>query len=283
MTSSTSLIDLLLNLLRDPQALAAYQEDPQGFLSSCGDVSPSDIHDALLLLQDSQDADFSRDYNTGGNDVAGAHIPAPSPAHDGESDHEAAVRYLNTYITNNNIDDRDTIVDNSVNQQVDTHGGDFDQDIDVHSTVASGDGAVAAGGDIDGSTVVTGDDNQVGDNNVRGDGNVVGDNNDVVSGHDNTAAFGNGDANSASFDHVNVSEGGALAVGGNADGSYDVDGSFNETETTTSNTTEYHDSYNQDNDTTDNSFNDTSTEVDSDSHDQTHNDTLSHNTADVVH
>jgi hypothetical protein len=283
MTSSNSLIDLLLNLLRDPQALAAYQDDPQGFLSSCGNVSPADVHDALLLLQDSQDADSSRDYNTGGNHVAGAHIPPPPPAHDGESDHEAAVRYLNTYITNNNIDDRDTIVDNSVNQQVDTHGGDFDQDIDVHSTVASGDGAVAAGGDIDGSTVVTGNDNQVGDNNVRGDGNVVGDNNDVISGHDNTAAFGNGDANSASFDHVNVSEGGALAVGGDADGSYDVDGSFNETETTTTNTTDYHDSFNQDNDTTEHSFNDTSTEVDSDSHDQTHNDTLSHNTADIVH
>jgi hypothetical protein len=282
MTSSTSLIDLLLNLLRDPQALAAYQNDPQGYLSSCGDVSPDDIHDALVLLQDSQDADHSRDHNTGGNHVAGAHIPPPPPAHDGESDHEAAVRYLNTYITNNYVDDRDTIVDNSVNQQVDTHGGDFDQDIDVHSTVASGDGAVAAGGDIDGSTVVTGHDNQVGDNNVRGDGNVVGDNNDVISGNDNTAAFGNGDANSASFDHVNVSDGGALAVGGDADGSYHVDGSFNETETTTTNTTDYHDSYNQDNDTAHNSFNETSSDVHSDSHDETHNDTLSHN-VDVVH
>ena len=278
MTSSTSLIDLLLNLLRDPQALAAYQEDPQGFLSSCGNVSPADVHDALLLLQDSQDADFSRDYNTGGNDVAGAHIPAPSPAHDGESDHEAAVRYLNTYITNNNIDDRDTIVDNSVNQQVDTHGGDFDQDIDVHSTVASGDGAVAAGGDIEDSTIVSGDDNQVGDGNVRGNDNVVGDNNDVISGDDNTAAFGDGDANSASFEDVNVSKGGAISVGGDANGSYDVDGSFNETETTTTNTTEYDDSFNQDNDTVENSFNETSTEVDTDSHDKTHNDTLSHNT-----
>ncbi|MCU1666098.1 MAG: hypothetical protein JWR58_6163, partial [Pseudonocardia sp.] len=281
-----SLIDLLLNLLRDPQALAAYQNNPQGFLSSCGsNVSPADIHDALVLLQDSQDADSNGTQHTGATHLAD-HVQVPTPpaydGHTGGSDHEAAVRYLNTYITNNNIDDRHTTVDNSIHQQVDTHGGNFDQDIDVHSTVASGDGAVAAGGDIEGSTVVTGHDNQVGDNNVRGDGNVVGDNNDVISGHDNTAAFGNGDANSASFDHVNVSDGGALAVGGNADGSNHVDGSFNTTETTTTNSTDYHDSFNQDNDTTDHSFNDTSSDVHSDSHDQTHNDTLSHN-VDVVH
>ena len=43
--------------------------------------------------------------------------PPPSPSdppepRDGESEHEAAVRYLNTYVTNNYIDDRDTTVDN---------------------------------------------------------------------------------------------------------------------------------------------------------------------------
>ncbi|MCU1664100.1 MAG: hypothetical protein JWR58_4165, partial [Pseudonocardia sp.] len=277
MTSSTSLIDLLLNLLRDPQALAAYQNDPQGFLSSCGDVAPADIHDALVLLQDSQDADHSRDHNTGGNHVAAAHIPPPPPAHAGESDHEAAVRYLNTYITNNYVDDRDTIVDNSVNQQVDTHGGNFDQDIDGHSPVASGDGAVAAGGNIDGSTVVTGHDNQVGQGNIRGDGNVVGDNNHAISGHDNTAAFGNGDANSASFHDVNVSHGGALAVGGDAAGHYDATDSSNHTATTTTNTTGYEDSFNQDNHSVHDSYNDSSTNVHTDSHDDTHTDTLSHN------
>ncbi len=40
MTTSTSLFELLLNLLRDPEALAAYQDDPEGYLASCGDVSP---------------------------------------------------------------------------------------------------------------------------------------------------------------------------------------------------------------------------------------------------
>jgi hypothetical protein len=281
MTSSNSLIDLLLNLLRDPQAVAAYQNDPQGFLSSCGsNVSPADIHDALLLLQDSQDADPSGAQH-GSADHLTDHVQVPTPpaydGHNGEGDHEAAVRYLNTYITNNNIDNRDTTVDNSVHQQVDTHGGDFDQDIDVHSAVASGDGAVAAGGNIEGSTVVTGHDNQVGQGNVSGDGNVVGDNNHVVSGHDNPAAFGNGDANSASFDGVNVSHGGALAVGGDAGGDYDVTDSFDHTTATTTNTTGYEDSFNQDDHSAHDSFNDSSTNVHTDSHDDTHTDTLSHN------
>ena len=104
------------------------------------------------------------------------------------------MQYLNTYVTNNYIDDRDTTVDNSVNQQIDTHGGNFDQDIDVHSTVASGDGAVAAGGDIDHSTITTGDHNQVGDGNVAGNGNVVGDHNQAVTGDRDTTSFGHGDA-----------------------------------------------------------------------------------------
>ena len=64
-----------------------------------------------------------------------------------------------------------------MNQQIRTHGGDVDQDIETHSTTASGDGAVAAGGDIRDSTVTTGDDNQVGIGNIRGDNNVQGDDN----------------------------------------------------------------------------------------------------------
>jgi hypothetical protein len=264
MTTSTSLLELLLNLLRDPSALAAYRDDPEGFLSSCGDVSPEDIREALVLLQDNQDADFGRDYNTGGNHI---HVPPPPPAprpEPGESDHEAAVRYLNEYVTTNYIDDRDTIVDNSVNQQIDTDGGDFDQDIDVDSTVASGDGAVAAGDDIEDSEIVTGDDNVVGDDNVTGDDNITGDGNQAVIGDDNTTAFGDGDATSAEIDgDVTVDDGSSLAVGGgssvdNTDNSDDdtyTDNSDNSVEDSFNTETEYTDnSDNSDSDTyTDNS------------------------------
>ncbi|WP_214371312.1 IniB N-terminal domain-containing protein [Pseudonocardia sp. H11422] len=206
MSAPTSLLDLLLNLFRDPETRAAFQEDPEGFLSSCGltELTPEDVHDALVLIEDNQTASFERDYNTGGNHNHVQLPPPPKPSDD-ESNHEAAVKYLNTYITNNYVDDRDTIVDNSVNQQIDTGGGDFRQDIDVDSVVASGDGAVAAGGDIEDSTITT------------GDGNVVGDGNNVVNGDDNTTAFGNGNATSTDIDgDVTLGDGAAFASGGNA-------------------------------------------------------------------
>jgi hypothetical protein len=282
MAESMSLLEFLRELLTNEQARDWFADDPNAALEHYGldNLSPADVHDALVLIDDNQTADFNREYNTGHNGQQFA-PPPPVPAHYDGGDHEAAVDYINRYVTNNNIDDRDTIVDNSVNQQIDTHGGDFDQDIDVDSTVASGDGAVAAGHDIEDSTIVSGDDNQVGDGNVRGNDNVVGNNNDVISGHDNTAAFGDGDANSASFEDVSVSKGGAISVGGDADGSYDVDGSFNESETTTTTTNDFHDSFNQDNDTTEHSFNETSTDVDTDSHDETVTHVGSHNELNV--
>jgi hypothetical protein len=257
MTASTSLFELLLNLLRDPSALTAYREDPEGFLSDCGDVSPADIREALLLVQDSQEADFGRDHNTGGNHIQ---IPPPPPAPEpepGESHHEAAVRYLDSYVTNNYIDDRDTTVDNSVNQQIDTGGGDFDQDIDVDSTVASGDDSVAAGDDLEDSENDSGDDEDEDDDERDDEGDkdgdsVTGDDNESVQGDDNTTSFGDGDTTSTEIDgDVNVGDGGAFAAGGDAsvdNSDSSTNDSFNDN---SDNSTE--DSFNTSSETTDNS------------------------------
>jgi hypothetical protein len=277
MTTSTSLLELLLNLLRDPNSLAAYRDDPEGFLASCGDVSPEDIREALILLQDNQDADFGREHNTGGNHI---HVPAPAdpPAPEpGESNQEAAIKYLNTYITNNHIDDRDTIVDNSINQQIDTGGGDFDQDIDVDSTVASGDDSVAAGDDIEDSENDSGDDEDDDERDGERDGDesdedgdtVTGDDNESVQGDDNTTSFGDGDTTSTEIDgDVNVGEGGAFAAGGDAtvdNSDSSTNDSFNDN---SDNSTE--DSFNTSSETTDNSdhsatgsFNDSSSHSES--------------------
>ncbi|MFP5069214.1 IniB N-terminal domain-containing protein [Pseudonocardia nantongensis] len=230
-----SLIQLILDLLRDPELLAEFKDDPQGLLASCGlsGVSTEDVHDAIVLAQDNDDVSFDRDYNTG-SQVGGAHVPPPPPiSHPGpgkdhhEDHHEAAVKYLDNYVTNNhytyNVDDRDTIVDNSINQNIDTDGGDFRQDIDTNSVVASGDGAVAAGRDISDSTITTGNDN------------LVGDGNQVVDGDDNTTAFGTGDA--LSTGDIALDEGSAFSIGGNATGNDSVNDSYNETENTTTNET----------------------------------------------
>jgi hypothetical protein len=267
MTASTSLFELLLNLLRDPSAINAYLDDPDGFLSDCGDVSPADIREALLLIQDSQEADFGRDHNAGGNHIQIPPPPAAPEPQPGESNHEAAARYLDSYVTNNYIDDRDTTVDNSVNQQIDTGGGDFDQDIDIDSTVASGDDSVAAGDDLEDSENDSEDDEDDEDDERDGDEDededdeddderdgdtVAGDDNESVQGDDNTTSFGDGDTTSTEVDgDVNVGEGGAFAAGGDAtvdNSDSSTNDSFNDN---SDNSTE--DSFNTSSEITDNS------------------------------
>lgn len=206
MSNATSLLDWILDLLRDPDARAEFQADPQSYADRNGfaDLSSGDVYDALCLIGDNQSASY--DYRGGGGGGGGEHFPPPThPRHGGED----ASQYLNNYITNNytSIDDRDTNIDSSVHQNVDTGGGDFEQTIDNDPVIASGDGAVAAGGDIRDSTLTT------------GEGNVVGDDNQAVTGGDNTTAFGTGDAVTSSFDDARFGDGSAVSVGGNAEGS----------------------------------------------------------------
>ncbi|GAA2869952.1 hypothetical protein GCM10010472_29120 [Pseudonocardia halophobica] len=259
-----TLLEFLLKLIGNDEESLELQQDfrdnPSETLREAGleDLTAEDVHDALVLIQDNDTASFDRNYDTGSNHLVAA---AAAPHHGGghhEGDHDGhkgAIEYINKYVTNNHVDDRDTIVDNSVNQKIDTDGGDFDQEIDIDAVTASGDGAVAAGGDIEDSVVTTGDDN------------VVGDDNNVVEGDGNTTAFGTGNANSASFEDVSVDEGGALSVGGSATGDYDVSDSYNSVSNETNTSVEIEDSYNQDNDVSfsqeSDSYSETNTTVDS--------------------
>ncbi|WP_028920802.1 IniB N-terminal domain-containing protein [Pseudonocardia acaciae] len=194
---ATSLLDWILDLLKDPEARADFANNPEDYARDHGfdNLSAADVHDALSLIADN---DYSSHHDHG--------VHYPPPHHYDHSDDGAT--YLKSYVTNNytTVEDHSTNIDNSVHQNIDTHGGDFNQVIDNDPVVASGDGAVAAGGDIRDSNITT------------GDHNVVGDGNEVVSGHGNTTAFGSGDATNASFDHTNVSDGGAVSLGGNAYG-----------------------------------------------------------------
>lgn len=256
MTAPASLLEIIMNLLRDPSAQAAFQADPGGWLASCGagSVTPEQIHDALTLVNERADG-------------PGHHVPPPPAPHPGEGSHEVAIRYLNTYVENTYVDDRDTTIDSSLHQHIDTGGGDFDQDIDSHAVYATGDGAVAAGGDIEDSTVVTGNDNLVGSGNIRGNNNVQGDDNQVVSGTGNTAGFGSGDVASS---HV----GGSVSVG--AGGAFNTGGTTNVNNANSStnnsgNTTTETDLENVGNTTTDNSIHDsgnttTETHTETDTH-----------------
>jgi len=233
---ATSLLEFLRQLLADAGLREQFENDPQGTLNAngLGNVSAADLHDGLSLMCDS--SEHESDHGHGG----GHHVAAPQPVHHDQS----PVEYLRTYITNNyTIDDRD--IDNSIHQDIDNRGGHFDQNI--HNTANSGDGAVVAGDDIDGSTITTGDHNQVGDGNVAGSNNTVGHDNQVVSGHDNTTGFGSGDVSSVGGG-VSVGAGGAFSGTGNASTVEDDHSLSNVGNTTTSTHTE--DSFNQDNDTT---------------------------------
>lgn len=198
-----NLLELLTSLFTDPAAKAAFTQDPQAFLANCGldHLSTEDVHDAIVLAGDNQSGDFSRHTQT--HHAAAHWAPPPPPAHHqpGETDHDTAVRYLNSYVTNNYTDSHDTITDKSVNQQIDNRFGHLDQHFDDHTVTASGPGSVAAGGDIENSKIATGNDDTIGNNDH------------VLHGSGNTAAFGSGAAttlNDVTLDHS------ALSTHGNA-------------------------------------------------------------------
>jgi hypothetical protein len=259
MDTPTTLIQLLLNLLSDPQAAAEFQADPQGYLATCGltAVTPEQVHDAAALVADQHEPAKHHEPHH--------HTPPPPAPEPDEHHHESAVKYLQTIVTNNWIDDRDTTVDNSIHQVIHA-GGDVNQTIDTNTVIASGDGAVAAGGDIADSQVVTGDDNVFGDGNVKGDGN--------------TTAFGDGDATHADVSDVAVDHGGAFSVTGPAAGADTTDGSYNESTTSTSDSTSIDGSYN------DSLHSDTSYDLDDNStttsDSNNHVDTDSHNDSTLV-
>jgi hypothetical protein len=268
-TESLSLLEFIQKLFADEELRNLFRDDPDRALADNGlsDLSEADVRDALVLVDDSQTADFSRDYDTGGNSIDFSDNDFSSSSrsngdddHDGDGGgHQAAVEHLSRFITNNFVDDRDTIVDNSLNQQIDNRGGVFDQEIDVDSNVASGDGAVAAD-DIDDSNIVTGDDNVVGDGNVTGDDNVIGDGNQVVSGDGNTTSFGEGDANSVDVGgDLTVGDGSAFATGGDAS----VDNTDNSIEDSfnTETDTRFEDSFNTEVDSSVNDSGNTETET----------------------
>ncbi|GAA0895126.1 IniB N-terminal domain-containing protein [Pseudonocardia zijingensis] len=252
-----TLLEFLRSLIFDEEARQDFADNPEQALDEAGlgHLSADDVRDALEIMQDdSQDADFSREYNTGGNEV---NIAAPSPVEHGDGGgSESAAEYITKYIQNNYItNEGDTITDNSINQQIDTGGGDFDQNIDVDSTVASGDGAVAAGDDIEDSQIATGDNNTIGDGNSSvdvGDGGtaIVGDGNQAVVGNGNTAGFGEGDVSNTEIDgNVSVDDGSSFAIGGSSsvdssdhsDDDVNIDNSDNSTNDSNNTTTDWHD------------------------------------------
>ncbi|WP_222596407.1 IniB N-terminal domain-containing protein, partial [Pseudonocardia sulfidoxydans] len=105
MAESISLLDFLLRLINDEDLREDFNDDPEEVLEAYNltDLSAQDVYDALILAQDSHQASFDRNYDTGHNYVppVPAHAGHSGGHHDGGHSHKEAVEYINKYITNN--------------------------------------------------------------------------------------------------------------------------------------------------------------------------------------
>ena len=249
-----SVIDMLLDLFRDDEARDELATSPSEYLESmgldgltadevlaampglCGALPPeqAEIVRSAYGLDDPGDPAGA----TAASSALGASIdpqsttlPPPPPVDPSADPVEQVLQQLNYFTTVTNythqtfedndttvIDDRDTTVDASVNQNI-TAFGDVNQDFD--NDVVSGDGAVAAGdgsqvntgdeavqagGDILDSTIATGD---VG-GSVTGDvyDSIVGDGNQVIDDSIvGAASFGEGDATNVVAENANLGDG----------------------------------------------------------------------------
>lgn len=149
----TSLLEFILNLLRDPVAQEQFKADPQQALRDHGfdEVCGQDVHDALPLVVD----------NVLVSGTGGA-LPSPRP---GEDHYDIAIRQIDHIVNNYSYtDSHDTHVDYSVHQTIWTQG-DVNQTFDNDygngnhydndtitandSTVVDGDANSTATGDAD--------------------------------------------------------------------------------------------------------------------------------------
>jgi hypothetical protein len=265
--TNMSLLQFILSLLGNEEARAEFNANPQQTLSENGfdNLCGADVRDARPLIVDNvqtaQNNSFDRELSGGGNSTHVHHTPPPPPppAHDDDG-MDGAIREIN-YITQHYSwsDSHNTVLDNSVNQNI-WADGDVLQWFDNDPVVASGDGAVAAGDDVDG-TVTTGDRNVVGHgNDVNHVGSAAADNGGAVAIGEGSAS-GDNDASDHSTD-VDAYGSGNVAVASNGseteqrdshDTDNSIDDSYNsESETNTDNSID--DSYNTDTETnTDNS------------------------------
>ncbi|RLK47923.1 IniB N-terminal domain-containing protein [Microbacterium telephonicum] len=158
-TMANALIDFILSLLRDPEAQAQFDAEPEATLAANGmqGVSYHDLCAVLPMVYDNPQV---------AQRAEPAAIVTPR-----QTDPEV-IRELrdvinnNAYITNNS-----TLVDQSVNQNIWAEG-DVMQLFDNEAIIASGQGSAAAGGDIvhdsstDSSTTITAGGDAVVDNDV---------------------------------------------------------------------------------------------------------------------
>jgi hypothetical protein len=303
-----NVVDAIWNLLFKPGEQEKYQESPQEYIADTGldECDPAELYEAVVMAYEKGPVSQGASVNVGGNQSVGGSSqsaggaggyapsapPPPPPLDPTLPPAEALEQTINYYVTNTtttNVDDRDTYTDSSQTVQVGEGGSVGDIDLDNETTTASGDGAVAAGDDVEGAAtgdgaVAAGDDinapvntGTVEDSILADestfDDTVIGDNNEVIQDSTNAATGGGSvsdddvnvdlDASGSNVDLENVQFGGE---GNTIDDSEQYTDSFNTQNTdsfNTDNSVTNTDSFN----TTDDSYNEQS-QVGDDSFDQ---------------
>lgn len=153
MSSISTLIDFLMNLLRDENAKAQFERDPHAALAAHGlhDVSGQDVRDARLIMAD--DGAVHPKHGGGRSHHARSEHDDPVREIHHTTQQYAAAEHggyhytagdVNQTFTILNIDDRDTVIDDSFNSDddgIDNKGGKISE-------------SVLAGDDIDGQVGV---------------------------------------------------------------------------------------------------------------------------------
>ncbi|MEJ1090767.1 IniB N-terminal domain-containing protein [Microbacterium istanbulense] len=170
-TIADALIAFILSLLRDPDAADGFSASPQAMLAGSGlaGVCAADVAAVKPVIVDHPTV------------IRHEHPSSPPPPPGGPSgpgDNNGAVQEIVRMIQQfTTIDARSTIVDQSVNQNIWTEGGDVTQLFDQEAVVASGDNSVAAGDDatiVDSDVDVTMGDVSVGNETYDGSFNNTG-------------------------------------------------------------------------------------------------------------
>ena len=161
-TIADALIAFILSLLRDPEAAAGFAADPDTALetNNLRGACMADVAAVRPVIVDRPDV-VTRTQTD----------PPPPPSTPTEVTNEI-MRIVQQFTT---IDARSTTIDQSVNQNIWTEGGDVTQVFDQEAIVASGDGSVAAGEDgqiANGDTDITVGDVSIG--NETNDGSFNG-------------------------------------------------------------------------------------------------------------
>lgn len=137
-TIAEALIEFILSLLRDPNAAQEFADDPEESLARAGlsDICGEDVRAVMPVVVEHPDV-IARPPAAQPIIV---HVPGPAPSK------PDVVKEISTVANNFHIDNRSTIVDQSVNQNIWAEG-DVTQLFDQEAVFAVGDGSMAAGED----------------------------------------------------------------------------------------------------------------------------------------